>query len=260
MTDQTLPSAAHVLPLQGKVALVTGGSRGLGREMVLAFAKAGADTVIVSRKIDSCEKLASEVAETTGRKALPVACHVGDWDAQETLVEQVYAEFGRVDILVNTSGFTKAIPHADLDALDDAFIDRMFAVNWRGQFATMRELAPLLKASDDALAVFISSIAATNGAGSNIAYCAAKAGTETLVKSLARALAPSIRVMGVSPGVVDTGFVPGRGADFNQKVGQTIPLKRIATADDVADAILACATHLTYATGTTLVVDGGRLL
>jgi 3-oxoacyl-[acyl-carrier protein] reductase len=133
-------------------------------------------------------------------------------------------------------------------------------VNWRGQFAAIRAFAPMLKASGAGLVVSISSIAAMTGTGSSVAYCAVKAGIDVMTKSLARALAPEIRVMAVSPGVVDTGFVPGRGADFNEKVSAATPLRRIATADDVAAAIVACATHLGYSTGTTIVVDGGRAL
>ena len=136
----------------------------------------------------------------------------------------------------------------------------MFAVNWRGQFAAIRTFAPMLKASGDGLIVNISSIAALNGAGSNIAYGAAKAGIDVMGKSLARALAPEVRVMAVSPGVVATGFVPGRGAEFNEKAAASTPLKRVATAEDVAEAVLACATHLSYSTGATIVVDGGRAL
>jgi 3-oxoacyl-[acyl-carrier protein] reductase len=109
------------------------------------------------------------------------------------------------------------VPHGDLDGLDDDLIDRMFAVNWRGQFATVRTFASLLKASGNGLIVSLSSIAGSNGIGSSIAYCAAKAGIDVMTKSLARALAPEIRVLAVAPGVVDTGFVPGRGADFNAK-------------------------------------------
>jgi 3-oxoacyl-[acyl-carrier protein] reductase len=163
-------------------------------------------------------------------------------------------------VLVNTAGFTKPVPHADLDALDDELIDRMFAVNWRGQFAAVRTFAPMLKASGDGLVVSVSSIAGSTGAGSSIAYCAAKAGIDIMTKSLARALAPEIRVLGVSPGVVDTGFVPGRGADFNAKTGASTPLRRVALAEDVAQAILACATHLGFSTGSNIVVDGGRML
>jgi 3-oxoacyl-[acyl-carrier protein] reductase len=162
--------------------------------------------------------------------------------------------------LVNAAGFTKPVPHADLDALDDDLIDRMFEVNWRGQFATIRTFVPLLKASGDGLIVCISSIAALTGVGSSIAYCAAKAGIDVMTKSLARVLAPEIRVLAVSPGVVDTAFVPGRGAEFNAKVAAAAPLQRIGRPEEIAAAILACATHLTFSTGSTIVVDGGRAL
>jgi len=114
----------------------------------------------------------------------------------------------------------------------------MFAVNWRGQFAAIRAFAPMLKVSGDGLIVNISSIAALNGAGSNIAYGAAKAGIDVMGKSLAHALAPEVRVMTVSPGVVATGFVPGRGAEFNEKAAASTPLKRVATAEDVAERCL----------------------
>lgn len=118
----------------------------------------------------------------------------------------------------------------------------------------------MLKASGDGLIVSISSIAGQTGVGSSVAYCAAKAGINVMTKSLARALAPEIRVMGVAPGVVDTSFVPGRGADFNSKTAATTPLRRIATPEDVAEAVLACATLLHFSTGTTVIVDGGRSL
>jgi len=118
----------------------------------------------------------------------------------------------------------------------------------------------MLKASGDGLIVSISSIAGANGQGSSVAYCAVKAGIDVMTKSLGRALAPEIRVMAVSPGAVMTGFVPGRGVEFNTKTAATTPLKRVATADDVAEAVLACATHLRFSTGSIIVVDGGRSL
>jgi 3-oxoacyl-[acyl-carrier protein] reductase len=161
---------------------------------------------------------------------------------------------------VNAAGFTKPVPHADLEALDDELIDRMFQVNWRGQFAAIRTFAPLLKRSGDGLIVSISSISAFTGVGSSIAYCAAKAGIDVMTKALARVLAPEVRVLAVSPGVVDTHFVPGRGANFNNKVSASTPLRRIAQADDIAAAITACATMLGYSTGHIVQVDGGRAI
>lgn len=235
--------------MQGKVVLVVGGSGGIGAASARLFAEQGAQVVITHRP-----------GKTPAPGFVSFPADVADTASIVALQQAVAERFGRLDVLVNTAGFTKPIPHADLDALDDALIDEMFAVNWRGQFATVRAFAPMLKASGNGLIVFISSIAALNGNGSSIAYCAVKAGTDVMIKSLGRALAPQIRVMGVSPGVVATGFVPGRGEEFNAKTAATTPLKRVATAEDVASAVLACATHLTFSTGTTIVVDGGRSL
>ena len=165
-----------------------------------------------------------------------------------------------MDILVNAAGVTSPVPHADLDALTDDLIDRVFVNNWRGVFSTIRAFAPALKETGDGLIVNVSSIAAFTGIGSNIAYCGAKAGLDIMTNSLARALAPAIRVMAVSPGVVDTEFVPGRDQAFKDKAAAATPLKRITTTTDVAEAILACATHLKFSTGTRIVVDGGRHL
>jgi 3-oxoacyl-[acyl-carrier protein] reductase len=245
---------AYPISLEGKVALLIGGSGGIGQAAGGMFANAGARVILTHRP----GKAADPALPGKGHAALPA--DVADTASLLALRKAVQERYGRLDILVNAAGFTKPVPHADLDALDDELIDRMFQVNWRGQFAAIRTFAPMLKEHGDGLIVSISSIAAVTGVGSSIAYCAVKAGIDVMTKSLARALAPSIRVMAVSPGVVDTGFVPGRGADFNDKVSASTPLKRIATADDIAAAIVACATHLGYSTGTTIVVDGGRAL
>jgi 3-oxoacyl-[acyl-carrier protein] reductase len=251
----------YPVPLAGKVALVIGGAGGIGAASARMLAEGGARVALTHRpdpgRADAAQTLAGSLAGE-GHAALPA--DVADTATLHALRDAVAERFGRLDILVNTAGFTTPVPHADLEGLTDELIDRMFQVNWRGQFAAIRAFAPMLKASGAGLVVSISSIAAMTGTGSSVAYCAVKAGIDVMTKSLARALAPEIRVMAVSPGVVDTGFVPGRGADFNEKVSAATPLRRIATADDVAAAIVACATHLGYSTGTTIVVDGGRAL
>ena len=252
---------ADPVSLKDKVALIVGGAGGIGAATARQFAEAGARVVITHRAgRDKAAAATALLATFAGGKHAAFAADVADTATLIALREAVAARHGRLDILVNTAGFTKPVPHADLEALDDELIDRMFEVNWRGQFATIRSFAPLLKASGDGLIVSVSSIAGTTGLGSSIAYCAAKAGIDVMTKSLARALAPQVRVLAVAPGVVDTGFVPGRGADFNEKTSAKTPLKRVATADDVAAAIVSCATHLTFSTGTTIVVDGGRSL
>jgi 3-oxoacyl-[acyl-carrier protein] reductase len=248
--------------LDGKVALVIGGAGGIGAAAGRMLAENGARIVLTHRpgaKAPEAKALAAGLpGDGGGHAAFPA--DVADTGSLIALRGAVAGHYGRLDILVNAAGFTKPVPHADLEALTDELIDDMFRVNWRGQFAAIRTFAPLLKASGDGLVVSISSIAAFTGVGSSIAYCAAKAGIDVMTKSLARALAPEIRVMAVSPGVVDTGFVPGRVADFNSKVAAATPLRRIASADDIAAAIAACATHLGYSTGATIVVDGGRAL
>lgn len=247
--------------MDGKVVLVVGGAGSIGAVAARKFAELGARIAVSHRDVLEEAAAAAKVIESLpGEGHAALVADVSRTDTLKALRGEIERRFGRLDVLVNAAGFTKPVPHADLDALEDDLIDRMFAVNWRGQFATIRTFAPLLKASRDGLIVSISSIAGTNGIGSSIAYCAAKAGIDVMTKSLARVLAPEVRVLAVAPGVVDTSFVPGRSADFNAKTAATTPLKRIATADDIASAILACATQLGFATGTTFVVDGGRSL
>jgi 3-oxoacyl-[acyl-carrier protein] reductase len=249
------------ISLEGKVALVVGGAGGIGAATSRMLADAGAQVAITHLDRPELASAAADLISTlsgSGHSAFPA--DVANTPSLVELRDAIQQRYGRLDILINAAGFTKPVPHADLDALDDELIDRMFAVNWRGQFATIRTFAPLLKASGDGLVVSISSIAAFTGVGSSIAYCAAKAGIDVMTKALARALAPEIRVLAVAPGVVDTGFVPGRNVDFNDKVAASTPLMRIGSADDIAAAITACATMLGYSTGHTIQVDGGRAL
>jgi 3-oxoacyl-[acyl-carrier protein] reductase len=252
---------SYPISLQGKVVLIVGGAGGIGAASARQFAQGGARVAITHRPgADKAATAGDLIAALPGAGHAAFPADVADTATLLALRDAITESFGRLDVLVNSSGFTKPVPHGDLDALDDELIDRMFQVNWRGQFASIRTFAPMLKATGAGLIVSVSSISGMTGNGSSIAYCATKAGIDVMTKSLARALAPEVRVLGVSPGAVDTSFVPGRGADFNAKVGATIPLKRVATADDVAAAIVACATHLAFSTGSTILVDGGRAL
>ncbi len=251
--------------LQDKVAVIVGGAGGIGAATARLMAEQGARVVITHRpdatgSTAKADEAGHVLASLAGSGHSAFAVDIANSATLNALRDAVQAAYGRADILVNTAGFTKPVAHANLEALTDELIDEMFVVNWRGQFATIRAFAPMLKASGDGLIVSVSSIAGMNGAGSSIVYGATKAAIDVMTKSLGRALAPEIRVLGVSPGVVATDFVPGRGEEFNTKTAATTPLKRVAQAEDVANAILACATHLTYSTGTTLVVDGGRVL
>ncbi|MGV3481567.1 MAG: SDR family NAD(P)-dependent oxidoreductase [Sphingobium sp.] len=249
------------MELQGRAAVIIGGNGAIGAATAGALAGAGARIILVDREGEADRaRMQATLAGLPGSGHRVATADILDHVSLAQLRDSLAIDCEGVGILVNSAGFTKPIAHADLDALDDALIDDIFRVNWRAQFATIRAFAPLLKASGDGLVVSLSSIAAFTAVGSNIAYCAAKAGIDVMTKALARALAPEIRVLAVSPGVVDTAFVPGRGADFNARVEASTPLGRIATPHDIADAILACATHLRYSTGHIVQVDGGRAL
>ena len=172
----------------------------------------------------------------------------------------VARDYGRCDVLVNSAGFTRMIPHPDLEALDDDLIDAIFAANVRGPFATIRAFVPLMKQSGDAVIVNISSAAAITGSGSNIAYGASKAALDTMALSLARVLGPEIRVLTVSPAAVDSAFVPGRTTAMVEKAAATTPLKRVVQADEVAQTVMAAVVTLTATTGWVIPVDGGKLV
>ncbi|GGF48589.1 hypothetical protein GCM10011611_63740 [Aliidongia dinghuensis] len=247
-------------PLLGRVAVILGGTGGIGAATARLYAAAGARVAVVaSRDAARAQDLAAALPAVDGGHA-GFAAAIDQTQELVALAAAVRGSLGPASILVNSAGTTRAIPHGDLDALDDATFDRILTVNTRGAFAAIRSFAPDLRARGDGLVVNVSSIAATTAVGSSIAYCASKAGLDVLGACLARALAPAIRVMTVSPGVVDTDFVPGRDKAASDKLAATTPLKRIATPDDVAQAILACATSLPFSTGSIIQVDGGRHL
>ena len=245
-------------PLDGQVAVIAGGTGGIGFASAKRLAAAGARIVLLTRgDLARAEAMTSELP---GAEHGAVVAKLDDSAALKQAAADTHARWGRVDILVNSGGMTQPVAHNDLDALTDALIDEIFVANWRIPFATIRAFAPLLRASGNGLIVNISSIAATTGIGSNVAYCASKAGLDIMANSLGRALAPEIRIISVSPGAVDTTFVAGRDAAWNAKQAATTPLKRIAMPDDVAAVVEACATTLKFVTGTTIQVDGGRHL
>jgi 3-oxoacyl-[acyl-carrier protein] reductase len=265
MQQATLETQRSFAPrerLDGEVAVITGGAGAIGAATARRLAALGARVVLLQRgALDAAQALLAELpGQGEGRDHFALRASVTDSAALADAAAQVAERTGGATLLVNAAGFTKPVSAANLDALDDALIDAVFAVTWRGSFAAIRAFAPQLKASGDALVVNVSSIAAFTGLGSNLAYAAAKAGMDATTRALAKTLAPQVRVLAVSPGVVDTPFVAGRDAGFNERVGATLPLKRVGVADDVAAAIVACATSLRYATGSVFVVDGGRHL
>ncbi|MDN4572276.1 short-chain dehydrogenase [Pandoraea cepalis] len=248
--------------LQGRVAVVTGGSSGIGAACVRTLAARGATVVIgYNRGRQRAEALCDSLPGDGHRCAhIPLARDDASDVALATLAEELTKANGRVDVLVNSAGFTQRIAHADIETLTPALFDRTLSANAGGTYAVIRTLMPLLRESGDAVVVNISSVSAFTGLGSNVAYCAAKAALDTMTQSLARAFGHGIRFLTVSPASVDTDFVAGRNRDELLAKAEKTPLGRVVTPNDVASAVIACVTQLRTATGTRIVIDGGHTL
>lgn len=244
--------------LREQVAVVTGGGGGIGRAICRRLAEAGAHIVITYSSDQGKARAAANAL--AGGNHLIIGAPVDDAAAQAKLASAVAEKYGRLDILVNNAGISKAVPHADLDGLDDDTIDQIFRVNWRGAFASIRALQPLLAAGTGGVAVNITSIAGRTGVGSNVAYCASKAAMDSMTRSLARALAPQIRVLSVSPGWVNGEYAQRMPRALIAEQEDKTPLGRIAEAEDVAEAVYAAVAHLRFSTGDIIPVDGGRPL
>jgi NAD(P)-dependent dehydrogenase (short-subunit alcohol dehydrogenase family) len=169
--------------LSGRVALVTGGSRGLGREMAMAFAHAGADVIIASRKQESCDVTAEEIRTATGQRAMPYACNVSDWDQLEPLVDAAYGEFGKVDVLVNNAGMSPL--YDEVVNVTEALYDKVLAVNLKGPFRLSALVATRMAAGDGGSIINVSSVAAIRPKPDVIPYSAAKAGLEAMTIAFA---------------------------------------------------------------------------
>jgi len=243
------------------VAIVTGGAGGLGSAICTKLAEEGMRVVVgYHHSADAAHKLVSALAGA-GHSAHPAP--VADTPALSTLAATIARDYGRCDVLVNCAGITRFVAHTDLDGLDDELIDTILATNVRGAFAAVRAFRPLLDKSSlpgGGVVVNISSTASEIAMGSNIVYCASKAALDNMTKSLARALAPRIRVVSVSPGFVDTNFVKSLDQAWRNEQASRAPLGRLATPQDVAAAVAAVITTLTCTTGSVVKVDGGRTL
>ena len=247
--------------LHGKVVLVTGATGGLGSAICHAFAEAGALVVAgYNRSGEAAVALTRDLPAPGQGGHVAVALPVTDSDALRRGAALVAEAFGRVDVLVNCAGTTRYVPHDDLDALDDALIDTVLATNVRGPIAMARAFRSLLEAGEAPVIVNISSVAARTAIGSNIAYCASKAALDNLTASLARALAPRIRVVSVSPGLVDTDFVRAMDPAWRAMQARLTPLGRLADPAEVATAVLLAAGAMPFTTGVAIPVDGGRPL
>ena len=243
--------------LTGKVALVTGGSRGLGREMVLGLAAAGADVVIASRDLGSCEKTAADVCEQTGRRALPVSAHVGRWEALDGLVDTAYAEFGHVDVLINNAGMS---PRYDTVAdVTETLFDKVIGVNLKGPFRLAALIGTRMAAGDGGSIINISSTGAVRPRADIVPYAAAKAGLNTITGGLAHAFGPTVRVNAIMCGTFLTDVSAAWDMDAFTRRAATFALQRGGRPEEVVGTALYLASDWSsFTTGAVITVDGGQ--
>jgi NAD(P)-dependent dehydrogenase (short-subunit alcohol dehydrogenase family) len=243
--------------LEGKVALVTGSTRGLGREMASALARCGADVVITSRKADACELTAKEVAAESGRRTFARACHVGRWDDIDGLVADVYDEMGRIDILVNNAGMSPL--YEKLTDVDEALFDKTIGVNLKGPFRLGVLIGTRMAAGDGGTMVHVSSTASVRPKATYLPYAAAKAGLNVMSEGLARAFGPSVRSNVVMAGPFETEITAGWDWDAFNRKAQEFALQRIGQPHEIVGAVLyLCSGASSYTTGTVLTVNGGE--
>jgi NAD(P)-dependent dehydrogenase (short-subunit alcohol dehydrogenase family) len=252
----TNKTASH-FDLTGKVAVVTGGSRGLGFEMSKAFAEAGADVIVASRKLEGCQQAAGEIAAATGRRVLAFAYHAGDWAASDALCAFAYKEFGKVDVLVNNAGMSPL--YDKLSNVTEALYDKVLQVNLRGPFRLSSLIGERMAAGAGGSIINVSSIAAVQPTPNELPYAMAKAGINAFTIGLARAFGPKVRVNCIMPGPFLTDIAKAWDlAAFKQRAETNIPLKRGGEADEVVGAALYFASGASsYTTGSILKIDGG---
>lgn len=243
----------NLFSLEGKVALVTGGSRGLGREMVLAFARAGADVVIASRKLAACEAVAGEV-EALGRRALPISAHVGRWDEIDALVESAYAHFGTIDILVNNAGMSPVAPSSE--ETSEELFDKVVALNFKGPFRLSSLIGRRMADCDGGSIINISSSGAIFPAPNFGPYAGAKAGLNALAGAFAREYGPTVRVNTISAGPFLTDISKSWGDE--SRVGLRSAAERPGDpAEIVTTALYLASPASSFTTSSFIRVDGG---
>ena len=238
--------------LTGKIALITGGSRGLGYQMAKAFAERGADIVVASRKLDACEAVAEEI-RAMGRKALAVSVNMSQWDQAERLVNTVYREWGRVDILVNNAGMSPRIPSHEVS---EEWYDKILNLNFKGPFRLGALVAKRMYDGDGGSIINISSSGALHPLPAVVPYSGAKAALNAMTVSFAHEYGPKVRVNTISPGPFLTDIAKAWTEEAREKsnnaAGRPGRPEEIVTA-----ALLLASPASSFTTGTILRVDGG---
>ena len=257
MSQSNAGADAPRFDLTGKVAVVTGGSRGLGREMTLGLARAGADVVVASRNGEACEEFAAEVTAETGRRALGIGAHVGRWDALDGLVDRVYDEFGRIDVFINNAGMSPLYDR--VENVTEALFDKVFEVNLKGPFRLMALVGSRMAQGDGGSIINISSAAAVHPKPHVLPYAAAKAGLNALTVGFAHTFGPKVRVNAIMAGTFLTDVSKAWDAEAFAKRAEGFALKRGGSPEEIVGAALYLASDLSsYTTGSIITVDGGQ--
>lgn len=253
-TDSTRGVA---IDLTGKVALVTGGSRGLGRAMVAGFAAAGADVVIASRDGDACAKYASEITELTGRRAFGIGVHVGKWDELDRLADQVYDEFGQVDVLVNNAGMSPL--YDTIESVSEEFFDKVIGVNLKGPFRLTANIGSRMAQTDGGSIINISSASAVHPRADLVPYAAAKAALNAMTIGMAHTLGPTVRCNAIMAGTFLTDVSKSWDMEAFGKRAAGFALGRGGQPDEIVGTALYLASDLSsFTTGAIIPVDGGH--
>ncbi|MHB8465971.1 MAG: SDR family NAD(P)-dependent oxidoreductase [Acidimicrobiales bacterium] len=247
---------AERFDLTGKVAVVTGGSRGIGKAVVEGLAAAGADVVVASRKLDNCRRVATAIESATGRRALPIACHVGRWEDCDRLADAVYTEFGRCDVLVNNAGMSPLYP--DLSSVTEEYYEKVHAVNARGPFRLAVLFGTRMNDGDGGSIINVTTAGSLRPTAGELPYAMAKAGLNALTLALAGAWNPKVRANLLIPGAFDTDITNAWDPAVKVWAGETNPMRRIGQPEDMVGACIFLASDASsYVNGAQLLVDGG---
>lgn len=252
------PAGAAHPSLDGKVALVTGATRGLGRAIAQGLAEAGASVVVSSRKAEACESVAGEIAASTGVRTLALPLHVGQWDAIAPALEQVERDLGPLDVVVNNAGIAPLAP--SLLEQSEALYDKTMDVNLKGPFRLMAVAGAQMARTGGGSIINISSIGSQRPSATEATYSAAKAGLNALTQSFAQEYAPLVRVNCVMPGAFATDMADSWDEEFVAKVVDGLPSGRLGRPEELVGLVVHLAGDASsYTTGAIIPVDGGRL-
>lgn len=251
-----MKTPAELFDLTGKVAVVTGGSQGIGRAVAEGLAMAGADVVIASRKLENCELAAKEIEVASGRRAMPLDCHVGKWEDAERLVDHVYDAMGRCDVLVNNAGMSPV--YDDLASISEELYDKVHAVNARGPFRLSALFGTRMAEGDGGSIINVTTAGTLRPDVHDLPYAMAKAGLNALTLALAGAWAPKVRANLVLPGAFDTKMSASWGPEGQATAASLNPMKRLGRPEDMVGLCVFLASDAaSYINGAQVLADGG---